>query len=90
MMSIRALLQGWGYLAFSSPSASQPCFLYFQANRAPLVSVGWTGKLLLLETDPTILVDSFEPRDDLLYTGNMAESIPTSPVERPNLACLSV
>ena len=46
--------------------------------------------LLLLETDPTILVDSFEPRDYLLYAGNMAESIPTSPVEHPNLACLSV
>ncbi|MHC4143861.1 MAG: hypothetical protein ACYSUD_03685, partial [Planctomycetota bacterium] len=26
-------MQGWEYLAFSSPSASQPCFLYFQANR---------------------------------------------------------
>ena len=33
ILFIRALLQGWEYLAFSSPSASQPCFLHFQANR---------------------------------------------------------
>ncbi len=34
ILFLRALLQGWEYLAFSSPSASQLCFLYFQANRA--------------------------------------------------------
>jgi len=33
ILFIRAHSQGWGYLAFSSPSAPQPCFLLFQTNR---------------------------------------------------------
>ena len=47
--------------------------------------------LLALETDPVILEDSFGRRGNLLYAGNMAESIPaSSTVELPYPACLSV
>ena len=47
--------------------------------------------LLALETDPIVLEDSSGRRGNLLYAGNMAESIPAnSTVELPYPACLSV
>ena len=47
--------------------------------------------LLALETDPVIPEDSFRRRGNLLYAGNMAESIPASSTAKlPYPACLSV